>query len=305
MSAFGDLFSRLSMEPPFRIVARAFLKRLRPSAATRMLWDISERPAYLMGVLAAAHQAVKQHVPEISVVEFGVAGGRGLLALQEEAAAVEKETGIRIRVYGFDMGAGGLPPLIGDHRDHPDAWRPGDFPMNEAALRARLAPRTTLILGNIRETAQSFFARFDPPPIGFASIDVDLYSSTLDALNIFSAVDRRMLWHVPLYFDDIEFMFNHRFAGELLAITEFNRQSEHFKIDRWYGVRNGRPFPERPFLDRMYVGHDLCAVTDGARLRDVVRLDLRTSSPSILDPPPELASCRGNEPGRDHVDAGL
>jgi hypothetical protein len=242
-----------------------------------MLWDLSERSAYLMGILAAARQAAKQQVGEISVAEFGVAGGSGLLVLQEEAAAVEEETGIAIRVYGFDAGATGLPAFIGDYRDHPDAWRPGDFPMDEAALRAKLAPRTNLVLGNVSETVQSFFARYDPPPIGFASIDLDLYSSCRDALRILSAADRRMLWHVPIYFDDIQFMFNHRFAGELLAIHEFNRENELVKIDRWYGVRAGRPFPERPFLDRMYVAHDLTAKADVAQRRDPVRLDLKPS----------------------------
>lgn len=64
--------SRLAMEPPFRIVARAVLKRLNVSVKTRALWDVSKRPAYLLGVLTAAQQALRQRVPEISVIEFGV-----------------------------------------------------------------------------------------------------------------------------------------------------------------------------------------------------------------------------------------
>lgn len=89
------------------------------------------------------------------------------------------------------------------------------------------------------------------PPIGFVSFDLDLYSSTRDALQIFALPDKRMLWHVPLYLDDIEFLFNHNFAGELLAIDEFNEEGSGVKIDRWYGVKIGRPFPERSFLDKL------------------------------------------------------
>lgn len=252
---------RLGAEPPLRILVRALLKRLPVSTRTRARWDVSPRPAYLLGLVAAANQALKQRVGEISVIEFGVAGGNGLVALEAEAAAVERETGIGIKVYGFDAGSSGLPAFIGDHRDHPDAWQAGDFPMDEVALRGRLSERTQLILGNVQETVPSFFSSQGAPPIGFVSIDLDLYSSTRDALRIFALPDTRMLWHVPLYFDDIEFMFNHRFAGELLAIDEFNQLHEDVKIDRWYGVKAGRPFPERGYLDSLYVAHDLAGVS--------------------------------------------
>src|SRR5262249_16807684 len=149
-------------------------------------WDISARPAYLLGLVMAANQARIENRPEICAIEFGVAGGNGLLALQSEAEAVEKESGIAIKVYGFDMGSGGLPEFIGDHRDHPEKWRPGDYPMVEDALRSRLTPRTTLILGNVRDTVTGFFDGHQPPPIGFVAFDMDLFSSTRDALRIFT-----------------------------------------------------------------------------------------------------------------------
>lgn len=132
--------------------------------------------------------------------------------------------------------------------------------MDEEALRARLSPRTTLIIGNVNETVAGFFDQFNPPPVGFVSFDVDLFSSTRDALQLFLRKEKRMLWHVPVYFDDIDFLFNHRFAGELLAIDEFNQQNDKVRIDKWYGVKMGRPFPERHFLEKMYVAHDCEAV---------------------------------------------
>jgi len=164
--------TRLFSEPPFRILARAALRMMKPSVSTRALWEISERPVYLLGVLAAAQQAIRQDVKEISVMEFGVAGGNGLLALEKEAAAVEGETGVRIQVYGFDAGAAGLPKLIGDYRDHPDAWKQGDYPMDEEQLRARLSERTKLIIGPVHDTTIAFWKTFDAPPVGFISIDV-------------------------------------------------------------------------------------------------------------------------------------
>ena len=255
-----EIVSRLAIEPPFRILARALLKHMPVSVKTRALWELSARPAYLLGVVTASEQARRQNIAEISVLEFGVAGGEGLLALEHEAEAVEKETGIKMKVYGFDMGRRGLPPFIGDHRDHPDAWHPGDYPMDEEALRARLTGRTTLIIGNVAETVESFFKNFDSPPIGFVSFDLDLFSSPRDALRVFLLQDKKMLWHVPLYFDDIDFIFNHRFAGELLAIDEFNQQNDKVRIDRWYGVKGGRPFQERPFLEKLYVAHDCEAI---------------------------------------------
>jgi hypothetical protein len=261
MDALAGRLKRLAMEPPFRLFARALLKRLPVSTSTRALWDISDRPPYLAGVLYAARRALRERVGEIAVLEFGVAGGAGLLILEREAAAVEEELGVTIRVYGFDNGPAGLPAFIGDHRDHPDKWRPGDFPMDEDLLRSRLGPRTTLVLGDVAETVSRFF--YDPavPPVGFIALDLDLYSSTSQALRILSLPGRRTLDHVPLYFDDTEHSISHRFAGELLAIDEFNATDGHVKIVRWRGLDGDRPFPEASYLRKMYMAHDLRAIS--------------------------------------------
>lgn len=261
----------LAFEPPLRILAKAVLKHLPVSVHTRARWELSARPAYLLGLVTAAAQARRQHLDAISVIEFGVAGGDGLVALQYEAEAVEQATGIHVRVYGFDQGREGLPSFIGDHRDHPDIWRPGDYPMDEASLRARLTARTTLVLGNVAETVKGFFQTHAPSPIGFIAFDLDLYSSTRDALQLLRQPHRTMLWHTPVYFDDVDSLFNHRGAGELLAIEEFNLGQEEVRIDRWYGVKRGRPFPERPFLDKLYVAHD-CAAVGAMRLNRPVNI---------------------------------
>jgi hypothetical protein len=230
----------------------------------------------LAGVLAAADQAREEGVKEISVYEFGVAGGNGLLALGDSAAEVEVSTGIKIRVYGFDTGKG-LPEFIGDYRDHPDRWQPGDYPMEEDALRGRLRSNTTLVIGKIRDTLPAHLSQ-PRAPIGFASVDVDTYSSCKDVLRMFSDPRRCMLRRVFLYFDDVDLMFNHRFAGELLAMEEFNRADAGVKIDRWRNVTALRPFPEAGWLKRMYIAHDIEAISKvcTSRASKMIKIDEET-----------------------------
>ena len=262
MKSLLDVVNRLAMEPPFRILAREVVRWCRVSIDTRARWDMSVRPHYLTGVLQGAKNAKAAGVPEISAIELGVARGDGLVVLQQVAAEVERATGVGIQVYGFDRGAAGLPDGCGDYRDHPDLWRVGDFPMDEASLRSRLDPRrTTLILGEVIKTIPSFYSQYEPPPIGFIAFDLDFYSSTTEAMYLLRAPERRMLSRVSLYFDDIDQLENHRFAGELLAIDEFNEQSPDVKIDRCRGIANGRPFPEAWWLSRMYLAHDLAAIS--------------------------------------------
>ena len=226
MQKVAGRLKKLGMEPPFRLFVRGLLRLLPVSVSTRALWDLSERPHYLLGVISAARRALRDGVPAVSVIEFGVAGGNGLLVLEREAARVEKELGVAIKVYGFDNGEEGMPSFIGDYRDHPDKWRPGDFPMDERRLRSRLSPRTTLILGNVESTVTAFYSDPRVPPIGFIAFDLDLYSSTTHALSVLSMPERRTLDHVALYFDDTEHSISHRFAGELLAVDEFNQFGE-------------------------------------------------------------------------------
>lgn len=253
-----SLLQRIAEEPPFRLISYFLVKRFAKSIKVIDRWGAVDRPNYLAGLVAAAGQAQLENIVEISVFEFGVAGGAGLLALQRYAEQVEKETGVGIRVFGFDTGEG-LPEPCRDYRDHPDQWRASDYKMDIAKLQSRLAPRTELRLGNIGDTLPKFVAERQPP-VGFVACDVDLYSSTNQVLRIFTEPGTRLLRRVFLYFDDIDFIFNHRFAGEWLSIREFNEASPLVKIDRWRGIRKGRVFADQPWLDSMFVAHDLDAI---------------------------------------------
>jgi hypothetical protein len=227
---------------------------------TKAWWDAVERPHYLMGVLRAVDQAKRQGISEICVAEFGVAQGDGLFLLEKYAAAVERETGVSIQVYGFDTGTG-LPDLCGDYRDHPDFYKVGDYPSAVDAIRSRLTSRTTLIIGDVRETVEGFVTETQKAPLGFVVIDVDFYISTMDALKVLSHPRRNVLHRVVLYFDELDLDFFHQWAGEFLAINDFNAQNAHVKIDKWHGVHKLRPFPENPKLLGMYVAHDLEAIS--------------------------------------------
>ena len=102
---------RLMMEPPFRYVARRLLRPFATDPTVRARWDLSTRPAYLSGMMEAVRQAGEEGVEAISVIEFGVAEGEGMLAMEREAEALESESGIHITVFGFDS-ATGLPAAL-------------------------------------------------------------------------------------------------------------------------------------------------------------------------------------------------
>ena len=254
----------MARESPFRLLMQKAVRRSSPSVKTREEWDIESKPAYMTGVLRAAKQALAEGADSMSVIEFGVAGGTGLVALQRIAEAVQQDTGIAISVFGFDAG-NGLPQLTGDYRDHPDIFQFGDFPMDMKALKARLAGNTRLIVGNVSETVPEFVKNLGAP-IGFVSVDLDLYSSARDALRVFQLPGSSMLNRTYLYFDDVEGSWAHRRAGELLAIDEFNENDRIF-IDRWRGISNGRVFPNASWHNKMYVAHNLDAISRAERSR--------------------------------------
>lgn len=220
----------------------------------RLKWDLDPRPNYAYGTYHAARQASALGLPRISVIEFGVAGGNGLLALQRLAREVEPLTGVSIDVYGFDAGATGMPPPC-DHRDTPYLWQEGFFKMDEERLRGHLAPNTTLLIGDVAETLPAL-----PPiaPVGFVSFDLDYYSSTMPALTIFDRPADERLPRVYCYLDDImgdDWELHSRFTGELLAVRDFNRAHEDQKIDAINGFAWKRLRPAK-WNDQMFVCHD-------------------------------------------------
>jgi hypothetical protein len=215
------------------------------------------RPNYAYGMLRAADLARCLGRKGVTICEFGVATGNGLLAMIDLARRFEPETGIRFRIVGFDTGAG--LPQIGGYEDHPELWSPGDFAMvNQDELTRRIDGRAELFLGDIKDTVSGFIDSLSSDaPLGFVSVDVDIYSATCSALRCLQGPAERYLPAISMYFDDVTFFFANRWCGELRAIDEFNRDHELRKIDHDRGLL--RRTVEAPALwhSRMYVAHIL------------------------------------------------
>jgi hypothetical protein len=211
-------------------------------------------PQYGYGIGMAAALASRLGLDAVSVLELGVAGGNGLLAMQS-IANCHRELGVEVRIAGFDLGTGMPPPQ--DHRDMPSVWRAGFFGMDRAVLEARLdGPQ--LVLGEVGATGPAFLATA-PPPIGFVSFDLDYYSSTSAALEALLLGDTaRYLPRVLCYFDDTvgpHFEMHSRFTGELLAIDEFNDAHAHRKLGKLNGLRYKLLPYDSSWVEGIYVLH--------------------------------------------------
>lgn len=188
---------------------------------------------YVWPSVQAARLAKHLGLDHLSFIEFGVAGGNSLIALEVIARRLEDHFKINIEVYGFDTGAG--LPRPRDYRDVPNLWSESYFRMDEEKLRHRLT-KAHLILGPVNETIPSFLQR-NPAPVAFISFDLDYYSSTVQAFRLLDAEHSLLLPRVHCYFDDIMGYTLCEFNGERLAITEFNAVHPLRKIAAIYGIR--------------------------------------------------------------------
>lgn len=219
------------------------------SLPLRVKFDVWDRPHYAWGVYSAAELACKLKLSGITVIEFGVAGGNGLMALERIASKVSRHLGINISVFGFDTGEG--MPAPKDYRDLPYIWGRGFFEMNRGKLEKELNS-AKLIIGNVEETVESFIP---PYPIGFIAFDLDYYSSTKTAFQIFEAVH---LPRVLCYFDDTiwpEGAYYNEYIGELCAIREFNEEHLDQKISKIHGLSWLQPH-KAAWNEAIYAYHD-------------------------------------------------
>jgi hypothetical protein len=216
-----------------------------------------DRPNYAYGMLRAADLAKYFGKKSVTVVEFGVASGHGLLNMVQLAALIEKETGVALRIFGFDTGAG-LPELKG-YKDHPELWRGGDFAMEDRdTLTRKIGQRAEIVWGDIADTIDGFTSSLtEESPLGFVSVDVDIYTATKAAFRCLTGSAHTYLPAVSMYFDDVTFFFANRWAGELAAIEEFNSEQELRKIDIDRSLPGARHKPYAPWYRNMYACHVL------------------------------------------------
>lgn len=239
---------------PARPLAAVTARRLGfGSFRARLKANAFERPHYAYCVYHSAYLAKKLGYPSISIIEFGVAGGNGLVLLERYADQVSREIGIGIEVYGFDTGSG-LPAPV-DYRDLPYQWQSGFFDMDEEVLRRRLR-FARLVIGDIRETAATFFDTCDPAPLAAVLHDMDFYSSTRAALDMFNVDEKYRLPRIFCYFDDIigdEVVLYNDFTGARLAIAEFNSSGAK-KLSPAYHLTALKKIPM--WFHQIYVLHD-------------------------------------------------
>ena len=93
------------------------------SVRQKIDYDCIPRNAYAYCILAAADHAKSYGIDRVTIMEFGVAAGGGLLNMCWIAERVARETGVKFDIVGFDTGQGMPPPI--DYRDHPEKISPG------------------------------------------------------------------------------------------------------------------------------------------------------------------------------------
>lgn len=247
------LQAALSPSPLRQVLIQRLVRKAKIGPyVERLTYEAVRRPWYGHCLYYAAELAHRLGHRSISVIEFGIAGGAGLVCLEEHIAEIERVLPITFELYGFDSGSG--LPEMSDYRDLPYLWNSGDYPTNAALLEKHLR-RAKLIWGDVRETVGNFYDRYSPAPLGAVMFDLDLYSSTTAAMTLLEHTPASVLPRVHCYFDDIigwgADCFNDR-TGERLAIVEFNQKHSNKYLDLAHAFRER---PGRSWHQQIYICH--------------------------------------------------
>jgi hypothetical protein len=219
-----------------RFIAQNF--RIKPEELSgigrRLIYqDVFQRCNYAYGLMLASEVGRRMQSPEVSVVETGVWFGAGLLNICEICDLLTATQGTRFRIFGLDTGEG--LPEVKDWRDHPELWATGSMVMpDHDKLRSQLPANAELILGDVATTVPELLRDKigEKNPIGFLSLDVDLYTASVNVLKIFDAEAKQLAPVVPVWVDDSNInIFQGSYCGEALAIREFNECHATRKID--------------------------------------------------------------------------
>lgn len=226
------------------------------SLRQKIAFDLIIRQQHAYALLNAADQARSLGHERVTIIEFGVAAGAGLLNLQKLAKRINRATGIHFDIYGFDTGTGMPAPL--SYKDHPELYQAGDFTMDFNLLSGKLNKDTKLVLGPLSETIKTFSKNdFTAAPIAFISLDVDYYSSSVDALKVLEGAPANFLPRVVVYLDDLEDPMHNSHCGELAAIAEFSAQHPMRPIERHAFFRSYRILKNARWIDHIYHCHIL------------------------------------------------
>ena len=211
------------------IAEKFFFKKFIPYEI-RLNYDMVTRPWYGYSIFHAAKIAKALEYKSMSIIEFGVAGGNGLINIEKHVEEIKKIIKIEFEIYGFDLESG--LPKPDQKKDLKYHWKEGSFKMDYKSLKNKLKT-SNLVLGDIKDTCPKFLSTYKPAPIGCIFVDLDYFSSTVEALKIFDGDDKFFLPRLLCYFDDIlgsENELYNEFSGELAAIKNFNKTHQYKKI---------------------------------------------------------------------------
>ncbi|MBL0130832.1 MAG: hypothetical protein IPP43_06670 [Chitinophagaceae bacterium] len=247
------LISRLSY--PLHLNFLSGLSFLFGSVTSRVKYDNYRLAHYAFGVYEAAARAKALGTSEITVIEFGVANGRGLMAMALYAGKVEKHFGIKIQVLGFDSGEG--MPVTKGYKDHPELYATGDFPLQNREKLLSILPGNTKLI--FLDLIHNNWTDHIKSPVAFMSVDLDYYSSTIAILNYSAQLKSELfLPNTLIYFDDILLPNHNPFQGELLAIEEFNAANPLRKIVNYAeSLRINRRLKNARWINQIYQLHVL------------------------------------------------
>lgn len=227
------------------------------SFKSKIEFDLVLRQQNAFCLLKAAEFAKQMKLKSVTVIEFGVASGAGLINICRLAEKVTKETGVNFKIFGFDTGTG-MPPAR-DYRDMPELYKEGSFPMLEQEKLLDLLPdNAKLIIGDIEETVPEFLKTISAQsPIGYIAVDVDYYWPAKSCLNVLLAESNKYLPWTLVYLDDISPISSNPWVGELLAVEEFNRENTYRKIHPYPALRINRIFKNARWIDEIFLMHVL------------------------------------------------
>ena len=184
------------------------------------------RPHYGFIMMKAAELAKNLGYSRVTIIEFGVANGAGLVSIEKNIKLIKKKIDIDFDVLGFDSSIGLPKPK--DYRDEPFKWQEGFYKMDKVSVEKKLEI-SKLVIGDVSKTVKNESLFKKDSPIGCIMFDLDMYSSTKSALKVFNLNHDLLLPRVDCYFDDIGSI---EFIGERLAIDEFNQKNKNMKIGK-------------------------------------------------------------------------
>lgn len=179
------------------------------------------RPSYRYLIYRAYNEAIKLNYKSCTIIEFGVGSGKGMKILEKISKNLMNKFNFKINLVGFD--SLGLKNLS-DYRDVKFKWKENFYTGSEEDFKK--FDLAKIYVGDVKDTLIKMKKNKDSPLAGLI-FDLNLYTSTMSAFNVFNIDEKYVLPRIDCYFDDSNTI---EYIGERLAIKEFNEKNKYKKI---------------------------------------------------------------------------